>query len=566
MEISSVRVQNFKRLQDIEVPISDITYLVGGNNAGKSSLLQAIHTAAMAAQVSAETKQTVVAEELLRYSPTARFEQIGYGGIYENQQHGRRASITFKGLSDGESESYYRIEMYRGRNYNNVGIVRTGAYAGFGANIIDSTKLFSVYVPGLAGLPHREEYKSDAYIFRCAAGGDANLVLRNILLRLRQNGKIEELCGMLCGIFPAVSIHVDFDDKHDLYINVNVSTGIDDSNPVPIDLCGTGLLQAIQICAYVLWFDPHLLLLDEPDSHLHPSNQALLSSVLSGIPGNKKAKIILATHSRHLINSAPSGSTFVVIRDGKTVNNTETDTVKMLMDLGALDKLDNSPKSTIFFTEDSNTYMLKSLISQHIDPDKFDVIPYNGSSNFAVIYIISELKRSVFKESTVIIHRDRDFMTASEASAWEDEVQKFGITPYLTKFSDIEAYFCNPNHLASLYGIPPEQADDFLLLIYAEFSDAIRSEFRNKRRDLNKKLYADGGSPATSDLFPDDAPATLLVAKGKFILKKINEKLSSLTDSKVKPTTLSEVVLAPDLHEVILGKAADAEAIGSVFD
>ncbi|WP_080425130.1 AAA family ATPase [Burkholderia ubonensis] len=49
-KISSVTIRRFKRLEEIELPLSEVTLLIGANNAGKSSVLQAIHFAVSIAQ------------------------------------------------------------------------------------------------------------------------------------------------------------------------------------------------------------------------------------------------------------------------------------------------------------------------------------------------------------------------------------------------------------------------------------------------------------------------------------------------------------------------------------
>jgi predicted ATP-dependent endonuclease of OLD family len=45
MQISAIKIDKFKRLPSLEIALSDITVLIGGNNSGKSSLLQGIHLA-----------------------------------------------------------------------------------------------------------------------------------------------------------------------------------------------------------------------------------------------------------------------------------------------------------------------------------------------------------------------------------------------------------------------------------------------------------------------------------------------------------------------------------------
>lgn len=48
--IESVVIRRFKRLQEISINLGDVTLLIGANNAGKSSILQAIHFAVSIAQ------------------------------------------------------------------------------------------------------------------------------------------------------------------------------------------------------------------------------------------------------------------------------------------------------------------------------------------------------------------------------------------------------------------------------------------------------------------------------------------------------------------------------------
>src|SRR5436305_2063795 len=42
MEMSNLRIANFKGLRDLEMPLSRFGCLIGENNAGKSSILQAL--------------------------------------------------------------------------------------------------------------------------------------------------------------------------------------------------------------------------------------------------------------------------------------------------------------------------------------------------------------------------------------------------------------------------------------------------------------------------------------------------------------------------------------------
>ena len=51
--INSFRVKNYKALQSVEVPLTQIHVLIGQNDTGKTSLLEAIHAFCTSTQVSA---------------------------------------------------------------------------------------------------------------------------------------------------------------------------------------------------------------------------------------------------------------------------------------------------------------------------------------------------------------------------------------------------------------------------------------------------------------------------------------------------------------------------------
>jgi predicted ATP-dependent endonuclease of OLD family len=48
--LKPVAIHRFKRIEQIEIPLGDVTLLIGANNSGKSSILQAIHFAVSIAQ------------------------------------------------------------------------------------------------------------------------------------------------------------------------------------------------------------------------------------------------------------------------------------------------------------------------------------------------------------------------------------------------------------------------------------------------------------------------------------------------------------------------------------
>lgn len=522
MQISVVRIENFKRISGIEIGLSKVNYLVGGNNSGKSSVLQAIHMAASCAKLSLERKEQVLPEAELRYSPTSEFVNLGHVAPYENKATGSRGRVEFEGIANDGTAASYRIEIYKGRNYGNVGVDRAGSYNGFGQEICDPKSMFSVFVPGLAGIPHREEYKNYASVFLKAAGGEANLVFRNIIRILEENGKLHEVNEILAGIVGACEVIVDHDAERDLYVDVHLSH---DGKVVPIDLTGTGILQLIQIISYVSLFEPKFLLVDEPDSHLHPSRQALLAKTFDTLAEMYGSTIIVTTHSRHLVAAASGSAKIIWMKDGQVESDECKDLASVLMDIGALDQLDPKTAECIICTEDKGKKALEACVDELGLKQRVQVVSYNGISNAASAVAIKGMADLLPKAPKIIIHRDRDFLTDEEISKWGLDFSNRGLTVFSPRLCDIETYHCTPSHIASIYKIDLAIATSKVEEVLIENFEDFKSKFRSKRQEANAKYWKDGGSPVTTDLWPENEPASVERAYGKKMLACLNDKL-----------------------------------------
>lgn len=528
LQISAVRIRNFKKIADTRFELGSITYLVGGNNSGKSSALQALHTAVSCAQASVELQQQVVAEASLRYSPVANFPLLGHGAPYENRSGGQRGVVEFEGFASGNAEpAEYKIEMYKARNHNNVGVERSGTTAGFGQVICDPMKLFSVYVPGLAGVPHREEMNNYAAVFRKAASGDANLVFRNIIRLLSERNMLSELELLVGEVLKSpVSFRVDFDPDRDLYVDIHLAA---QSNPdpkdyLPVDLWGTGLLQITQIFAYVLLFKPALLLVDEPDSHLHPSRQKSLGLALERVSERFHCKVVVSTHSRHLITGASKDVKVVWMKDGCVQPSDGPELVALLMDLGALDQLDGST-GTIIFTEDENPKILqKALDSLQCPAESITIATYNGLNNASAATAFKSIAELMVVTPTVFIHRDRDFLTDQELEEWSRPFIEAGVRVFCPRLCDPESYCVSERHIVSVTGMTLEEARRLRDSVISKNISELRKKHKNKRRYANKR-FCDGGNPRTDELWPASDPPTEGVLCGKLLKPAVEKQL-----------------------------------------
>ncbi|WP_081643298.1 ATP-dependent nuclease [Sphingobium bisphenolivorans] len=532
MQIEKIRVRNFKRVSDLTLELGDLTYLVGGNNSGKSSVLQAVHMAVSCAQRSAELQQVVIAESMLRYCPTGEFQRLGNSGPYENRKDGSRGTVDLSGKTSDGADASYKVEIYKARNHHNVGVERTGVYTGFGQYICDPQTLFSVYVPGLAGIPHNEELQSYASVFQKAAGGEANLVFRNIVRLIREKGLLQELEDLLFDVVGPCKFKADYDSERERYVDLQVSfkEGAPEDSFVPMDLSGTGVIQITQIFAYVILFRPKVLLVDEPDSHLHPSRQALLSTAFTKIVSRYKCKVIVSTHSRHLVSSAPPETRLVWLREGRVEKHDEKGGLtSMLLDLGALDQIDSKGADYLICTEDAGKKNLEKCVKALGKNINVKVISYNGVSNAASAAVIKEMAAMFHNQPEIIIHRDRDFLTDTEVDRWAEPYEKLGLSIFCPVLPDIESYYVTEEHVTKIYEkVDPKDVS----LAVAQANDAVEAEmrrkFKDKRQQANLHFWRDGGSPRTEDLWDKDAPMKEEFTLGKLLLPHVNSKIREI--------------------------------------
>lgn len=459
--LQSLRVQRFKCISDVTLQLGRVNVLVGPNNAGKSSLLQALQFGVSVAQSlrldnvatwnDDRLAGTLSAQQLV-YTPLRDVHALASGGTLR-QDEAQAIKITYVTDDLGTTE----VTVRRGRN-KNISVTVDGRQLGERLESIDAP--YSVVAPGLAGIPSFEEYRSQGIVRRAAARGDANGVFRNILWTLRQNAEAwSSFCANISHIFPNLLLDVSFEQNIQEHI---LAVAIRDDGNLPIDSCGTGVLQAVQTLAYIDLYKPKVLVLDEPDSHLHPDNQRRMARLLANLAEHREFQIVASTHSRHLLDELSLTPNISWISGGK-VRPENTDRVEMLLELGALDlgdKLRNGATPYVVLTEDTKPAMLKRILaSSGLGEDVCEIWSYAGCSNEPVAKVLAQFIRDHAPNTRVVVHRDRDYEDEATLNAYTQRMQEAHLAVLITAGTDVESHFLAVDHLRT---IAPEVEDEQL--------------------------------------------------------------------------------------------------------
>src|SRR5699024_4903191 len=262
--------------------------------------------------------------------------------------------------------------------------------------------------------------------------------------------------------------------------------------------------------------------------------------------------IVVSTHSSHLLTAASQKARIVWMNEGQVESDSERDLATMLMDLGALDKVDSGTK-TVICTEDANPVILRKAVAEIDHDGSVAIISLSGLNNLSTAEAIKEMSLLMGEDTKLIVHRDRDFLSDEELDIWGELYTSRGISVFSPPLCDTESYVCTEEHIASTLDLDPSSVRDLRDTIISNRLTDFRSKFVNKRQYANANIWKDGGAPRTRDLWPEGKAPEEEQIYGKGLLKLIKSELRKrrgldgnkleLTPSNALVELLSEIVI-----------------------
>lgn len=505
MQLNEVTIRNFKAIDSTTINLARMTVIVGANGSGKSSVLQALHwmfqsgrnlavgTNAVKNGNFRQSDGSTLSEKNATYMPSPEYRNAGHGAEYGNFKGSPQMEVEVKATPTDANEDALNASMWI-KSARNEGLsVHVPSNNPFVQSLRDQSKEFSSYIPGLAGIASVEEKRTKLIVHRQAAAGDANTVLRNVLLLLKgisyeNETGLDLLQRFVSEVMGPVILKVDFiEDKHQTIqasFQTKVMADADQNRTKPLELAGIGFLQVIQIFAYLIYFRPVLLLVDEPDAHLHPTAQELLVGVLAKAAKHFGTQVILTTHSPSVVRALPNDVRVIWMKDGVVQPDGDT-SGRQLMGWGLLDK------RVLLLTEDTKINMLRSLLSQWPDLERNVALwPLHGSGKLLDPKGCASLQTLFGEGMKMAIHRDRDFMMPDEAAAFSKPYSDAGIGVWLTKYSDVEAYWANAEAVTAHFGIDVQAAQQLIdgAVTSAQQENADVTARNRKRIDIRNKI------------------------------------------------------------------------------
>lgn len=577
--IRKVTFHRFKRFKDetFELEPSGVTLLAGGNNSGKSTVLHGLaiwQFCKLAVEMGPRPDAVVAGHQ----------EQQGVGlGDDEfspiNVPSLEHLWTNLRSRKDTEPDGYtllVNLEWGEGEGARSLefgcALSNDRLFVKPTASSLDASDRMPTiaYLPPFAGITDREPRIRGALRRRRIGEGLAGAVLRNLLLdmyeanvekrarlkegrtkirdqdlqALRDEDPWELLQASLREVFGAELAVQEFSEEYHSYISIDVVKGrvtgwqlkrYPKFNKRDLMVEGSGFLQWVSVYALALNPSIDVLLLDEPDAHLHCSLQDTLLSRLREVSEKRGAQIIVATHSTELLRHAKPYE-ILEVRSGRPPRYLSADHQKVGLFAGLgteyaprIDRLQRTKR--LLFVEGADDERILGCIAEKLGvewPGEW-VVWRSPQTHRERSHLFMALQEEI-GELVCVSLRDRD----------DDAIASVGdglIDKHVTPRPNMTYLKWRRRHLEN----------------YLVFPEAVASVLGVLQTHIEDKLASDFGISVAAEKFTSwDAPPALLDMRGKQVLSEGPDAL--LRGSGKRSTDVARALpadaIADDLREL----------------
>lgn len=358
--LTRLRIRNFKRFDEVDIELGESVVLIGPNNSGKTTALQALAlwdigvqrwNEKRKGQPSPKTRAGVAinrrdltsipipdANLLWRDLRVRKAQRPESGGEKKSRTENIRIDIVVDGVTDGQTwscgiefdyaneESFYCRPLRLGENGSSPRM-----------SIPDEAgKVRMAFLPPMSGLAAAEPKWEPGRINVLIGEGQTAQVLRNLCHQIFTSGgdgdawnRLTDHISRLFGVSLEPPDHIA--ERGEITMSYREPSGI----RLDLSCSGRGLQQTLLLLAHLYAHPRTVLLLDEPDAHLEILRQRQIYRLLTEVASATGSQIIAASHSEVVLEEAADRDIVVAfVGQPHRIDDRGSQVVKSLKEIG----------------------------------------------------------------------------------------------------------------------------------------------------------------------------------------------------------------------------------------
>ena len=534
--LKTIQLKNYRCYENSQISFHDnTTIIVGRNNAGKSTLIEAIRLVAEAGRKAGTSAfiNTPLGLSIPAYEKGVKIDceklRIDLKGVVSHYRDDCNAHVIAIYEDNSRIEILANREIAFARMYtpDNKLIQRKSEAAKYQFNSVS-------ILPQIGLLKELEGIYTQETIVRDKSTYLTSRHFRNELQLYREE-YYEDFCSLSELTWPGIRIgELSLDgSNYNLLIR-------DTDFAAEIGAMGSGLQMWLQI----VWFickskGASTIILDEPDVYMHPDMQKRILRLAQ----ERFDQVIIATHSVEIISAVEPYQIIAV--DKRSRNMCYANSTKavqgIIEDIGSpynLSLLRIQTAKRCLFVEGKDIKLLSRFakrlsIEGKIEMDDLPCVPLGGFSRLKEAYGTSRL---FFEETSGEIKcyciLDRDYRNDEIVQAKYREAEANHLILHIWDRKEIENYLIVPEAFFRISRLPQEKHDEFMMEIgdiiesfkshvQDEYGQFLQHEYKMQYMECNAKVrdYMDQHWTTISE--------RIRIVPGKEVLRRIREHMKT---------------------------------------
>lgn len=453
MRIRTLEFFDYKSFPRFTISARTKNILVGPNNAGKSTSLDALR----------------IAFDALRFAGrrNAIFKSQGEDGVcstYFVPQSVIQTDLRYCVHNFQDQKAIIKLSISNGNRF----VVKLDPRTDLECYLVSDTPaqknsnylksqfpLEIVIVPTLSPLEQNEELVQHETVEKNKYGRLASRNFRNFWLH-KTDAEFEQFADLVQVGWPGVRLQrPEIERGEKKIVRMYFREG---ANVREIQWSGFGFQVWMQTMMHLLQSDHRsVLVLDEPDIYLHPDLQHRLLKLVS----QRVGQFFIATHSTEIINAADPGDVLIVRQGSRSAKRIKTDAsyAEVYSAIGSSEnaqfaRMARTKKVLYFEGADNKVLSRVSKVLGGIDylsESSVTLMKTDGFSNWRKVSTTAWVFKEFFElDVQVGALFDRDYRSDEEVAEFEADMSRAGATCYVLPFKEIENVLLVPRAIRSV--------------------------------------------------------------------------------------------------------------------